>query len=355
MLIRIILSRERLCPGTLTIMTMGLRIAIYGFGEIGRLIARVALSRGHEIVGVLDINPEILGKDVGEILGLGKLGIKITRDVEEAVRRCDITLHATGSYLPKVYDQIASVVMLGKPIISTCETLAYPYYRYPILARRLDELAKTRGSTILGSGINPGFLLDTLVIVTSATVPVIRRIRARRRLDASRRRSSFRRKIGLGLEPGEVADGLRSGKYSGHVGYAESVCLIADAAGLNLSKVEEGQEPVIADQDVKAGSMIIEEGRVRGVRGYGAGYVDDVERIRVEFEAVAGIQEYEEIIVEGEEYSVTWRSDGTPGDLGTASVILSLTERVDRLPYGLLTMADIIPFGIRFMGRRNSN
>jgi len=64
--------------------------------------------------------------------------------------------------------------------------------------------------------------------------------------------------------------------------------------------------------------MIIEEGRVRGVRGYGAGYVDDVERIRIEFEAVAGIQEYEEIIVEGEEYSVTWRSDGTPGDLGTA-------------------------------------
>jgi len=248
MLIRIILSRERLCPSTLTIMTMGLRIAIYGFGEIGRLIARVALSRGHEIVGVLDINPEILGKDVGEVLGLGKLGIKITRDVEEAARRYDITLHATGSYLPKVYDQIASVVMLGKPIISTCETLAYPYYRYPILARRLDELAKTHGSTILGSGINPGFLLDTLVIVTSATVPVIRRIRARRRLDASRR-SSFRRKIGLGLEPGEVADGLRSGKYSGHVGYAESVCLIADAAGLNLSKVEEGQEPVIADQD----------------------------------------------------------------------------------------------------------
>ena len=336
-------------------MIMDLRIAIYGFGEIGRLIARVALSRGHKIVGAVDINPEIIGRDVGEILGLDELGVKVTRDVEEAVKECDVTLHATGSYLPKVYDQIASVVMLGKPVISTCETLAYPYCRYPILARRLDELARTHGSTILGSGINPGFLLDTLVIVASATVPIIKKIRAKRCLDASRRRDSFRRKIGLGLEPSEVVEGLRSGKYSGHVGYAESVCLIADAAGINLSKVEEGQEPVVADQDIKAGSMIIERGRVRGVKGYGAGYVNGVERIRIEFEAVAGAQEYEEIIIEGEEYSIAWRSSGTPGDLGTASAILSLAERVDRMPYGLLTMADIVPFGIRFVGRRNSN
>lgn len=331
-------------------MLMGLRIAIYGFGEIGRLIARVALSRGHEIIGAVDINPEIIGRDVGKILGLGDLGVKVTRDVEEAVKECDVALHATESYLPKIYDQITSVVMLGKPVISTCETLAYPYYRYPILARKLGELARTHGSTILGSGINPGFLLDTLVIVASATVPIIKKIRAKRCLDASRRRDSFRRKIGLGLEPSEVAEGLRSGKYSGHVGYAESVCLIADAAGINLSRVEEGQEPVIADQDVKAGSMIIGRGRVKGVKGYGAGYVNGVERIRVEFEAVAGAQEYEEIVIEGEEYSIAWRSSGTPGDLGTASVILSLAERVDRMPYGLLTMVDIIPFGIRFVG-----
>jgi 4-hydroxy-tetrahydrodipicolinate reductase len=332
-------------------MVMGLRIAVYGFGEIGRLIARVALSRGHEIVGAVDINPEILGKDVGDILGLGKLDAKVTRNVEEAMKKCDVILHATGSYLAKVYDQIASAAALGKPVISTCETLAYPYYRYPILARRLDELARTHGSTVLGSGINPGFLLDTLFIVASAAVPIIKRARARRCLDASRRRDSFKRKIGLGLEPSEVMEGLRSGKYSGHVGYAESICLIADAAGLNLSRVEEGQEPVIADQQVRAASMIIERGRVRGIRGYGAGYVDDVERIRIEFEGVAGAQEYEEMILEGEDYSIAWRSSGTPGDLGTASIILSLAERIDQMPYGLLTMADIMPFGIRFAER----
>lgn len=74
-----------------------------------------------------------------------------------------------------------------------------------------------------------------------------------------------------------------------------------------------------------------------------------MEIIRIEFEAIAGAQEYEEIIIEGGDYSITWRSSGTPGDLGTASVILSLAERIDRMPYGLLTMADIIPFGIRFV------
>lgn len=114
------------------------------------------MSRGHEILGAADINPEILGKDVGEILGLSELGVKVTRDVEGAVKECDVVLHATGSYLPKVYDQIAAVAALGKPVTSTRETLAYPYYKHPILARRLDELARIHGSTILGSGINYG-------------------------------------------------------------------------------------------------------------------------------------------------------------------------------------------------------
>lgn len=329
---------------------MGLRIAVYGFGEIGRLLARTALRRGHEVVGALDIDPKLLGRDVGEVLGVERIGVEVTKDVEKGLRECEVVLHATGSHLPAVYGQLVDMIRLRKSVISTCETLSYPYYRYPVLARRLDDLAKSRGSTLIGSGINPGFLLDTLVAVLSAPLPVLKRVRAKRSLDASKRRRSFIKKIGLGLSPGDLVQGLESGRYTGHVGYAESVCIIADAASLNLTRIEEKQEPVIAEDEIRLKDMIIKKEAVKGLRGYAVGYAGGVERIRVEFEASALAPEYEEIVIEGEEYSVTWRSSGTPGDLGTASVILSIAEKLDQMPYGLLTMADLIPFRIRFEG-----
>jgi len=345
----IIIVTVRYCGYSITFM--GLRLAVYGFGEIGRLLARVAIKRGHEVVGAIDIDPMLLGRDVGELIGEDRIGVRVTSNVEEALKECDLVLHATGSYLHMVYDQICEVLRFGKSIVSTCETLAYPFYRYPVLARRLDKLARTRGATVIGAGINPGFLLDSLAIIISASVPRVVEVRAKRSLNALARRESFRRKIGLGLDPGEFESGLRSGRYSGHVGYAESVCLIADAAGLNLTKIIEMQEPLIAEEAIRCGDHVIEKGRVRGIRGYGIGYADDVERIRIEFEAAAGSSDYEEIVIRGEEYSITWRSSGTPGDLGTASVILSIAERVEEFPYGLLTMSDILPYGIGFGGR----
>ena len=325
---------------------MSLRLALYGVGEIGGLLGKVAIKRGHEIVGAVDIDPKIVGKDLGEVLGVGKLGVTVRSGVEDALKEAEIVLHATSSYLPKAYDQFTKIIRLGKSVVSTCETLSYPYHRYPILARRLDELAKTRGATIIGTGINPGFLLDTLVAVLAASVPIVSSVKAKRSLDAATRRQAFRKKIGVGMDPGEYGQKLRSGEYSGHVGYAESVCLIAEAAGLNLTRIVEGQEPVVAEEPVESAGISVKKGEVRGIRGFGAGYLEGHEKIRVEFEAAVGAPEHEEIAIEGENYSVAWRSSGTPGDLGTAAVIVSVAERVESLPYGLLTMADLLPFRI---------
>jgi len=325
---------------------MGLRLAIYGLGEIGRLLGKVGVMRGHEIVGAVDIDPKLIGEDIGELIGVGRLGVKVTSDVEEAIRESDVVLHATTSYLPKVFPQLEKAVRLGKSIVSTCETLSYPFYRYPILARRLDELAKSHGSTIIGTGINPGFLLDTLAIVLASSIPVVKAIKAKRVLNAAKRRQAFRKKIGVGMNPEDYEKGLRSGEYTGHVGYAESVCLIAEAAGLNLTRIAEDQKPIVAEESIEDSGVTVEKGRVKGIKGYGIGYVNDQEKIRIEFEATVNAEEFEEIILEGEEYTVTWRSSGTPGDLGTAAVIVSVAEKLEAMPYGLVTMADLLPFRI---------
>jgi len=326
-----------------------MKVGIYGFGSIGRLIARVALERGHKLVAAVDINEELVGKDAGELLGRGALGVKVSSD-PNVLSSADIVLHATGSYLDKVYDQLETAIDLGKSVVSTCETLSYPYYRYPALARKLDEKARNAGVYVIGTGINPGFLLDALVATLAAPFHTLKSLKAVRSIDAAKRRKPFQVKVGIGMSPEEFVKELKEGKKSAHVGYAESVLLIADMAGISLSRVAEAQEPVVAESDVESYGVKVAKGKVLGVKGYGSGFVGDKEIIRVEFHAYVGAPEYEEIKVEGTEASITWRSTGTPGDLATASVIVSVAEKLETRPYryGLLTMADLVPFKIKF-------
>lgn len=321
-----------------------LNIGIYGFGSIGRLIAKEALGRGFNIIGVVDIDPSIAGKKIGEIIGVESPPITVSRD-PSVLRGSDVIIHATGSYLDKVFDQLVTSIKMGADVISTCETLSYPWLKYPVLARRLDELAVKHNVSVLGTGINPGFLLDTLAIVIASSVNRVKKITAKRSLDASRRRESFRRKIGIGLTIEEALAGFKSGVLTGHVGYAESAALIADALGYQPSSIIEGQEPLLADSPVESFGVRVDAGRVKGVRGYGVAYRANGDEIaRVEFEAYVGAPEYEEIIVEGRDYTVVWRSSGTPGDAGTVAVVLSLAEKIGLYGPGLLTMVDILPF-----------
>ncbi|RLI88525.1 MAG: dihydrodipicolinate reductase [Archaeoglobales archaeon] len=312
---------------------MTVKAVIYGFGQIGRILAKAAYDRGIEIVGAVDVNPELIGKNIGKLLGLDvDAEVKNSLDFEG-----DIVFLTTGSYLDSVFPQIKKCVEKGFNVISTCETLSYPEYRYPKLAKEIDALAKENGVTVLGTGINPGFLLDTLLIVLSATSVKIERIKAVRSADALKRRTAFQKKVGVGMDVKEVKRKLESGEITGHVGYAESVMLVCEAMGLKPDDVKEGQEIVAAE-----GNEVL-AGKVRGLKGYGYALKEGEEKVRIEFHAYAGAEEYEEIVIEGDN-PVTWRSTGTRGDLGTAAVIVNLAEAVIDYRSGLIKMLDLIPF-----------
>lgn len=321
-----------------------MRIGIYGFGSIGRLVAKEALKRGWEVSGAVDIDKSIIGKDIGILLGLDReYGVKVSNDPSVLIDS-DVVIHATGSYLDQVYDQILTIIGMGIDTVSTCETLAYPYYRYPVLARVIDTEALKNGVTVIATGINPGFLLDTLAITMSMPVNIVKKITAIRVIDAGKRRASFRRKIGIGLDPKEFKKLLEKRVLTGHVGYAESVLLIADALGIHLEEVIEGQEPVISEKEIAYEDRVLPKGTTIGIRGYGIGYYKGKEAIRVEFHAYLDAPEYEEITINGIEYSIKWRSTGIPGDPATASIVLNIASIIDEITPGLRTMSDIIPF-----------
>ncbi|MEB3825681.1 MAG: dihydrodipicolinate reductase, partial [Desulfurococcales archaeon] len=274
-----------------------------------------------------------------------KLGVQVTDRYSILYEvKPDIVFHATGTWFDQVYREIVHSIDSGADVVSTCETLSYPYYRYPELAMMLDEYAKTRGVTVMGTGVNPGFLLDSLPAFMTTSMAILEKIVAIRSLDASRRRTPFQKKIGVNMDPEEYKDALEKNMLTGHVGFAESVMLIARITGLDVDRVEEGQEPVVADRRIESNGVIVEEGKVAGVKGYGKGYVEDEEVIHIEMRAGIGFEEYEEVKLVGEP-EVTWRSTGTHGDLGTAAVIVNMAPRVLDYQPGLVTMADLVKGG----------
>ncbi len=316
-----------------------MRAVIYGFGQIGRLIAKSAIKKGFEVVGAVDVNPELVGKKIDEIDGFGELKVGQDAIIKDSLdfEGADVVFLTTGSFLPDILPQLEECIESGFDVVSSCETLSYPEFRYPELAREINQLAVENDVSVLGAGINPGFLLDFLPVVLSATSVEVKRVRAVRSADALKRRSSFQKKIGLGMEVDEVRKKLGR-ELTGHVGYGESVCLIAEALNIALDDVEEGQEIVVARDD-----RIVEAGKVLGLIGFGSGVKDGEEVIRVEFHAYAGADEYEEIAIDGDN-PVVWRSSGTGGDTGTANVMVNLAKAVVNSDPGLIKISDLIPF-----------
>ena len=316
-----------------------MRVVIYGFGQIGRLIAKSAVKKGFEVAGAVDINPELVGKKITELNGFDESKIPSQAIIKDSLdfEDVDVVFLCTGSFIPDILPQLKECIESGFNVVSSCETLSYPEFRYPELASEINHLAIENNVSVLGAGINPGFLLDFLPAVLSATSAEVKKIRAVRSADALKRRSSFQKKIGLGLEVSEVRQKLGK-ELTGHVGYGESVCLIADALNLTLDDVEEGQEIVVAQDN-----SIVEAGKVLGLIGFGSGLRSGEEVIRVEFHAYAGAEEYEEIAIEGDN-PVVWRSSGTKGDTGTANVMVNLARAVVDSKPGLIKISQLIPF-----------
>jgi hypothetical protein len=248
-----------------------IRVVCYGLGAVGSLIAKFLLQKeGVQIVGAIDIDKYKDGKDLGEILGLNrKLGIFVSDDVGYAMSKAefDVVVHATGSYLKDVYEHIASLAEYGADVISTCEELAYPYISELAHAKKLDDLSTKYGVTFLGTGVNPGFLMDTLVITLTGLCQKIDKIRVERVMNAATRRIPFQKKIGAGLTLNKFKEKMGSKEITGHVGLEQSISMIAAALRWELDEITvESPGPVIAEREVVSQEIKVKKGQVAGLR-----------------------------------------------------------------------------------------
>ncbi|MCD6088214.1 hypothetical protein J7K07_00635 [Candidatus Bathyarchaeota archaeon] len=323
------------------------RVLIYGVGAIGSRIARLVLKKkGFKIVGAVDVSPDRMGKDLGEVIGISReLGVVVSEDAEKTLSsvKADVAVHATSSFLKTVYPQIASIIEHGVNVVSTCEELAYPYIVDASLAASLDSLAKKHGVTVLGTGINPGFLMDTLPIALSGVCQEIESIRVERVIDAAKRRLPFQKKIGAGLSPQEFDEMIKEGRITGHVGLEQSVSMIADALKLDLEEVKvDPVRPVIAEKPVESREIKVEKGMVAGLTQTAYGLISGKPFITLVFKAYIGAkEEYDSITIEGTPRINQRITPCVHGDLATAAVVVNSIPKVIKASPGLKIMKDL--------------
>lgn len=323
-----------------------LKLLLCGFGQIGRMLFRTAARRPDlEVVAVLDSNPELIGADAGIAAGGSAAGIPVAGRLGDLGVRPDAAVVTTVSDCAAAAGLIEELARAGIPVATTCEELAFPRPLHAEVADRLDAAARAGGVAVLGTGINPGFLMDYLVAALSGLTGEVRHVHVQRFQNAAPRRPAFQKKIGAGQTLAEFERNKAAGQLR-HVGLPESVYFVAAALGWKLDRVTESIEPVVAEEALQLpGAIPVAAGEARGVRQSGRGFIGEREVIHLEFLAAIGEPEsFDRIHLEGTPELDSTIRGGVNGDQGTCAITLNAVRAVAGCGRtGLLTMLDLLP------------
>lgn len=327
------------------------KVIIWGFGAMGRGMADMLLTKkGVEIVGVIDMG-EKLGKSMFDYLETekGKFKDVIIGTKEEVIKdgAADVVLLATDSFVKGAFEKIKYIVKHGMNVVSTAEEMAYPMAQEPELSKKIDKLAKKHGVTVLGTGINPGLIMDLLVVVLTGACERVDSITARRVNSLSPFGPAVMHEQGVGITVDEYNKKMEEGSLAGHVGFSESVNMIADAIGWKLSeKVSQTMDPIVSKVYRKAPYAEVQVGNIAGIDMKGYGKVDGELKIemihpqQVEPQ-LEGTNTGDYITIKGKPEINMAITPEVPGGIGTIAMVVNMIPHVINARAGLKTMIDL--------------
>jgi 2,4-diaminopentanoate dehydrogenase len=309
-------------------MKPSLTVAIYGAGQVGRTVAGLLSSdAGYSVRGPIDRSHRAAALESG----------------------ADVVVIATTSFLAEVAADIRAAVMAGSNVITTAEEAAYPWHYDEELARDLHTLALENEVTILGAGFNPGFAFDALALTASGVVPQVTSLRVERVVDLSGFSATILRRLGIGYSAAEFDAGIDSGSITGHIGFPQSMRIVARQMGVFISEIQRSIHPIAAEGPYDLPAFSILPGQSAGFRQR---YVAIAEG-RAWFDALfighvdpvaAGFPTRDEIIVHSESGDVHLAiKPGINPQVGSSSVIANSIRRLVAAPPGWLTVADLPP------------
>ena len=322
-----------------------IRVLHFGLGPIGAAIVKqIAARPGFKIVGAVDVDAAKVGRDLGDVVGLSsRIGIKVHDNAAKALRvsRADVVVHCTDSSVKKVLPQLELILKSGTAVISTTEELTYPGYTHIRQARKIHGWAKKAKVGVLATGVNPGFAMDALPIMLTSVCQRVDRVQVNRVLDARTRRLPFQQKIGAGLTTEQFMKKVEDGSVR-HVGFTESIAMIADSLGWSLDRISDDVQPKLATVTVASEFLAVDPGYVCGIIQDGVGYREGQPAIRLHLEAYLGAPEcYDEVAIEGSPNLSMKIPGGIHGDIATVASVVNAIPRVLSAPPGLHTMRDV--------------
>ena len=329
------------------------KVAIWGFGAMGSGMAEVLLrKKGVDVVGVCDIHPDRVGKSMFEVLGMPKgdrKDVVIKSDITKVIKKesADVVLLCTDSFTAKTFDKIKLIVELGINVISTAEEMSYPKAKEPKLAEKINKLAKANGVSVLGTGINPGLMMDLLAILMTGACTDVEYVKAERVNSLSPFGPAVMEEQGVGITLDEFNKQSAAGHLAGHVGFNESVNMICDAIGWKLDKaVEQTMAPIVSTVHRKTKYAEVLPGNVAGCTMKGYGYVDGklaVEMIhpqQIEPE-LEGTDTGDYVVIKGTPNVNLSNKPEIPGGIGTIAMCINMIPHVINARPGLHTMIDL--------------
>lgn len=323
------------------------KVIIWGLGAMGSGMADMLLTKeGVDIVGVAGRGAK-LGKSMYDYLETprGDRPDVLIGTPEEVIteKAADVVLLCTDSFTRNAFERIKFILERKINVISSAEEMAYPMVQEPELSKQMDEIAKANGVSVLGTGINPGLIMDLLVVVMTGCCERVDHITARRVNSLSPFGPAVMEEQGIGITEEEFRQGVKDGTLSGHVGFPESIHMVADAIGWKVDKVTQSMDPIVTDVDRQAPHGFAKAGDVAGCAMKGFGHIDGEIKIemdhpqQIEPEQV-GVQTGDYVIIKGKPDVNLVNSPEVPGGIGTIAMCVNMIPHIINARPGLHTM-----------------
>ena len=320
-----------------------MKVIQIGLGRIGAAVTRLVLEKPDwHIVAAVDTDPAKQGQDIGHVVGLEReLGVVIQDSLPDALDDVDLAFLTTVSSLPEIFPTLQALIQHGIDVVSSSEELFYPYHRYAAQALMLDQLAKQHHVSVLGTGLTPGFIMDTLVLLLTAVCHDITRIAVTRIINVSDSRPSLHKQIGLGLTPDVFAAQVAQ-QHVGVIGAIDSLAFLAHVLHWPMDDFRERLVPVIADKPLRHQQCQVEQGQVCGIRYGVKGISHGKEVISFDLRMYLEAENPRDTIyIEGRPALEVSLKRSAMDDIATASLLVNMGHLVHRARPGLLTMLDL--------------
>jgi 4-hydroxy-tetrahydrodipicolinate reductase len=324
---------------------MKIKIAQFGLGPIGMETLKLAATKPWaEVVGAIDIDPRKVGQDLSVITQVRDLrGSTVYTSLDELLRTTtpNLIFHTTVSKFRDAWPQIEPLVRRGISVVSSCEELLFPRLREPVLAAKLDALCRERGARVVGTGVNPGFVMDFLPICLTSVSREVRAVHAQRVVNASTRRGPLQKKIGSGLAPEEFQRLFQQGK-AGHAGLQESLALIAHCLDWKVAEMMEVGRPIVAEHDICTDHVRVKRGQTCGLHQRAEAKIDGRICLTLDLKMYLDAEDpHDSIQIEGDPSLDVRITGGVAGDQATVAALVNTARRLSESPAGLRLVTDL--------------